>query len=222
MATLLNRELNVLVLHIPRTAGTSREFVLQHHGFEPVTWGAGNIRLCDLPSLLGDSINDETNIVAVLRHPAKRELSHWQFCHDHPEHAEYNNQFYWPLQHASVNTMVADWRCQPIHYYERLWHKKEYGHVHDGELSDISMVDAYRYWLIDHTRRIPMNVDVVLLEDQDRYFSKLLGETIRFPRKNKSQHPAWQDAFNKDGLLVISRLYWWTVSNYYPEDFNVA
>ena len=205
--TLLSPDKRTLLLHVPRTGGTARKRLLRKMGWTPCIYKAQHHRLCDVQQMLGIDLQSLNNIVCVIREPAERELSHWRWAWKSKQSS--GPQFKFPTQHNTPDDFIADWRCHPIGYYERGWHTTHYQHAAPATLETAIAAGGYRYWLqCDNAYQLPIRI--VLLEQQNEYFTDLCGSWVKFPREHSSDGSQQNAAFTRRGLDIVRRMYSWT------------
>lgn len=206
-----------LFLHVPKCGGTAIRRALKAHGFSvkehyPRT---GHVRLNDVQHLCG--VNPESlQVVAVIRNPYARELSHWLYEKTCAKGNGPDHRFAHAARHETVNSYVSDPLCKFTYYYEQEWYPKLYQPRTDP-LAFIEQTGYYRYWL-DYQGNLPRWLRVLRLENIDAELSEVMGRRIHVERANQTRHGEPLDYFDEEGKAVVRRLYWWSFREHYlPE-----
>lgn len=211
-----------LFTHIPKCGGTAIERALRHAGFNVKSFypRTGHVRVADLWKLCQVS-PERHEVVAVIRNPYARELSHWLY-----ERGQANgckpekHRFGYAARHDSVCSYVTDPDCKFTNYYERDWYPNLYQPRKDP-LKFIEETGYYRYWLMDNGE-IPGKLRILHLERIDAELSDLLEEEIRVEPQNTTEHGEPLGYFDAPSRAAVERMYWWAFEGHYKAGVPVA
>ena len=179
--TLLSPDKKTIILHVPRTGGTGRRAALRKKGYRVLREGSFHCRLHDLWRVHDICPETAERVVIFVRDPAQRELSMWNWAR---EQGFSGDQMKFPRMHDDPNGYLSDPRCGPAQWYERYFRQGYYNHDTEVTYDEHVNKHGYHYWCRFDGEPVMGNVDVVWLECQDAYLSKLIGESVEVPMLN--------------------------------------
>lgn len=201
-----------LILHIPKCGG------MAVNGAKPSGYmqDSGSWALRDIERRTGRALGTFRRIVAVIRCPYARELSHYEFCK-------------WKglergTQHKTLDSFVMDPLAHfPGYYWGQLNddHQRQ-GYCPHWPIEDpgayIEQHGCYRWW-VAVGGKIPESVRIVRLERVNEELSEATGHKWKVRKHHVTPYKGtWQEQMGSEARAQVRRMYRWAFENFYHED----
>ncbi len=221
---------NVLLIHIPKCAGSSaREYLLDYlpnpvdslSGRTPGHRGGplpiDSTPLCDITEYTGRPLDSWQKIVIPIRNPYAQVVSHWRY-HDR-RYAEGGRHIHdWT---AASKNMLHNWLTEP-HSDFRVWY---HTHVrqdmtHEQAMGHVDAIGYYEYWsTVDG--EVPPNVEFIRTETMSADFPKAVAAFVtdpgEFPHSNVGDGGDPMSYYTQMSMQIVEHRFRWAFENHYTK-----